>query len=330
MPAAAAAKQIAQALRLKVDSPRDACTNALSMLVESQSMAIGRIAHLVGEKSFRLGINITLRIMRSMMRMKGVKGYLSVGAEGAFFEYDRMRFMYHFARFGVAGNIDSGGGTEPLTRAKLLSLLAPGLVFYDVGAHEGLFTLDVRTRFPAVVIHAFEPLVESLVENLALNDIDDVHVHAVAVGNRLGEISITAALRSSNYISENSKAGNEKAVPMITLDTAVPEGAEPPDIVKLDIEGFELHALWGFEAGLKNHQPLVITEVNHCLLRYHKDLVPFTEYMTRLGYVLHRLEGDRLISLADGPAPMRVEELPASDESNYWWIPDRWLTKTLL
>jgi FkbM family methyltransferase len=298
------------------------------MPVESQkSMATSRIAHLVGEKSFRLGMNITLRIMRSMMRIKGVKGYLCVGSEGAFFEYDRMRFMYHFARFGVAGNIDSGGSTEPLTRAKLLSLLAPGSVFYDVGAHEGLFTLDVRKRFPTVVIHAFEPLVESLVENLALNDIDDVHVHAAAVGDRLGEISITAALRSSNHISEEPQGGNEKKVPMITLDNAIMDGAEPPDIVKLDIEGFELHALWGFEAALKNHQPLVITEINHCLLRYHQDLGRFTEYMTRLGYVLHRLEGDRLISLGGGSASMRLEELPASDESNYWWIPARWMPK---
>ncbi len=291
-------------------------------------MATSRIAHFVGEKSFRLGMNITLRMMRSMMRVKGVKGYLCVGPERAFFEYDRMRFMYDFAQFGVAGNIDSGGGTEPLTRAKLLSLLAPGLVFYDVGAHEGLFTLDVRKRFPTVIIHAFEPLAESLVENLVLNDIDDVHVHAVAVGNRLGEISITAALRSSNYISENSKRGNV-TVPMITLDAAILEGAEPPDIVKLDIEGFELHALWGFEAALKNHQPLVITEINHCLLRYHEDLGRFTEYMTRLGYVLHRLEGDRLISLGGGSASMRLEEMPASDESNYWWIPDRWMPKIL-
>jgi FkbM family methyltransferase len=292
-------------------------------------MATSRIAHLVGEKSFRLAMNITLRIMRSMMRIKGVKGYLCVGPEGAFFEYDRMRFMYHFAQFGVAGNIDSGGSTEPLTRAKLLSLLAPGLVFYDVGAHEGLFTLDVRKRFPTVVVHAFEPLVESLVENLALNDIDDVHVHAVAVGNRVGEISITAALRSSNFISENSKRGNEKTVPMITLDAAILEGAEPPDIVKLDIEGFELHALQGFETALKNHQPLVITEINHCLLRYHENLGPFTEYMTPLGYVLHRLEGDRLISLGGGSASMRLEEMPPSDESNYWWIPDRWTPKIL-
>ena len=291
-------------------------------------MTISRIAHIVGEKFYRLGMNINLRIMRSMLKRRGVKGYICVGPENAFFELDRMRFLYHFAQFGVAGNIDSGGSTEPLTRAKLISLLAPGMVFYDVGAHEGLFTLDVRTRFPTVVVHAFEPLVKSLAENLGLNNIDDVHVHAVAVGNRLGEISITAALRSSNYVSENSKQGDAKTVPMITLDSAIAEGAEPPDIVKLDIEGFELHALRGFETALRKYQPLVITEINHCLLRYHEDLVGFTEYMTGLGYGLHRLENAQLLSLG-GSAPKLLKDLPASDESNYWWIPARWMPKII-
>ncbi len=290
-------------------------------------MAASRIAQLVGEKSFRLGMNITLRIVRAMMRMKGVNGYLCVGREKAFFEHDRMRFLYHFSQFGVAGNIDSGGSTEPLTRAKLISLLAPGLVFYDVGAHEGLFTLNVRKSFPTVVVHAFEPLVEYLYENLALNDIDDVHVHAAAVGNRSGAISIAATLRSSNYVSENSKRGNAKTVPMITLDSAISAGAEPPDIVKLDIEGFELHALWGFESALKDYQPLVITEINHCILRYHEDLGRFIEYMSGLGYVLHRLEGNRLLALGDVSATIRLENLPPSDESNYWWIPMRWMSK---
>jgi FkbM family methyltransferase len=285
---------------------------------------LNRIGSVVIDTSYRLTMNLLMRCMRALMRMKGVNGYLCVGPKTAFFEYEGMRFIYHFAEFGVAGNIDATGVAEPCTRAKLHQLLDPKMIFYDVGAHEGLFTLDVGKRFPSVIVHAFEPLPEVLLQNLELNQIDYVNVHAVAVGNISGETSITANRRSSNYISKDGA----RKVPMITLDTLVSErGVKPPDVLKLDVEGYELHALWGSETLLREHQPLVITEINHCILRYHANVKPFLEYMYKLGYRLYTLSNDHLSAVPLAPSLEQLDALPRSDESNYWWVPQRFASK---
>lgn len=287
-------------------------------------MFLHRMMGVLADRSYRLTMNALMRCMRALMRIKGVSGVLCVGSNTAFFEHQGIRFIYHFAEFGVAGNIDATGASEPLTRAKLHQLLVPNMIFYDIGAHEGLFTLDVGRRFPSITVHAFEPLPEVLHQNLALNQIDHVHVHAVAVGNLAGETSITANQRSSNHISQD---GTRK-VPMITLDALVSgRGAEPPDVLKLDIEGYELHALWGAETLLREHQPLVITEINHCIMRYHASVKPFMEYMNKLGYQLHSLSHDHLIAAPFTPSLEQLDGLPRSDESNYWWVPERFAAK---
>jgi FkbM family methyltransferase len=283
-----------------------------------------RIKSVVIDRSYRLTMNLIMRSQRALMRTRGVDGYLCVGPGNAFFEYEGMRFIYHFAEFGVAGNIDAAGSAEPATRAKLRQLLDPNMTFYDVGAHEGLFSLDVGKRFPSITVHAFEPLPEVLLQNLELNRIEHVTVHAVAVGNISGEISITADLRSSNHISKDGA----KKVPVITLDTLVSErGVKPPDVVKMDVEGYELHALWGSEKLLREHQPLVITEINHCIMRYHPSLKPFLEYMGKLGYKLYTLADGHLSAVPFSAALEQLDGLPNSDEFNYWWVPERFASK---
>lgn len=287
-------------------------------------MPFNRITSLVADRSYRLTMNLIMRSQRALMRTKGVNGYLCVGPESAFFEYEGMRFIYHFAEYGVAGNIDAAGSAEPATRAKLRGLLDPNMTFFDVGAHEGLFTLDVGKHFPSITVHSFEPLPEVLFQNLELNRIEHVTVHAAAVGNVSGEISITADLRSSNHISQDGA----RKVPVITLDSLIGAGGvKPADIVKMDVEGYELHALWGAENLLREHQPLVITEINHCILRYHPSLKPFLEFMDKLGYKLYILSGGRLSAVPFSPALEQLDGLPASDEFNYWWVPERFASK---
>src|SRR5260221_12497923 len=101
---------------------------------------------LVSDWSYRVGINIASRAMRSMMRAKGIDGFFSVGAKVSFYEHEGIRFIYDYSKFGVAGNIDSGGTAEVATRAKLGEIIGRCGVFYDIGAHEGLFSIDVRKR----------------------------------------------------------------------------------------------------------------------------------------------------------------------------------------
>ena len=164
---------------------------------------------------------------------------------------------------------------------------------------------------PELTVHAFEPQPNTLLKNLILNNLQDVQVHAVAVGDREGLISMTTDQRSSNYV--NARFGK---VPMITLDT---QNIPPPTIIKMDIEGFEFHALRGARDILISHHPIVITEINHCYLRYNADLGSFYSFMNSISYRMFALRANALIEI-DQTAKI-PKDLPQSDDSNYWWLP---------
>jgi FkbM family methyltransferase len=279
---------------------------------------------LVVDLSYRIGMNIASRAIRSMMRAKRMPGAFSIGAERSFYEIEGMRFLYDYSKFGVAGNIDSGGTTEEATRAKLHELLTSINVFYDVGAHEGLFSISVKKRASEVRVLAFEPQPQALLENLMLNGIRDVKVYQTALGQSPGSVQMTTDKRSSNHVMA-SGSPTSNAVPVTTIDLIVANGADPPDAIKMDIEGYELHALRGAQQTLRRYQPLVVTEINHCFFRYHKGLSGLFDYMNGLGYEFRCLNNGKLIQ---SKAADQLTSLSLSDDSNYWWVPTRWATIT--
>jgi FkbM family methyltransferase len=259
-------------------------------------------------KPYRIGMNLLARSMRALMKARGIDGTFCVGPHGTFYEFEGIRLAYDYAALGVGGNIDAGGTSESATRNKLYEYLHPGAVFYDVGAHDGLFALSAKRKQPRIKVHAFEPQPDALLANLALNGLPDVAVHAVAVGDKPGLVSMTTDQRSSNHVT------GDGSIPMIRLDDL---DIEPPTIIKMDIEGFEPQALKGAERILSTSRPIVITEINHCLLRYHTDLRDMHDRMSRNGYTMNVLRSGAFAPTS----AVALTELPPSDNSNYWWLP---------
>ena len=262
-------------------------------------------------KPYRIGMNILARAMRAMMRARGIDGAFCVSPATTYYEWDGIKLAYNYAQYGVGGNIDAGGNSEPNTRRKLINLLGPNAVFFDIGAHEGLFSIDVKKRIPSAIIHAFEPIPAALEQNLALNGLHDVVVHRAAVGEKAGALTMSAGQRSSNFVADATVG----TTPVIALDAI---DLPAPTAMKLDIEGFELHALKGARKTIDRARPIIVTEINHCFLRYHPDLRPLSEFMTAAGYACHALRGEHLSRIDQ---PSELASLPSSDEANYWWLP---------
>jgi FkbM family methyltransferase len=266
--------------------------------------------YLIPYRPYRVVINLLARSMRALMRAREIPGTFCIGAEDAFYEWQGMRFAYSYKKFGVAGDMDAGGTSEESTRNKLNEFLDHQSVFYDIGAHEGLFSISAKKHIPKLIVHAFEPQPGTLQKNLILNDLRDVEVHAAAVGDREGSISMTTHHRSSNYVIEQSGT-----IPMIMLDR---QNIPPPTVIKLDIEGFEFHALRGAREILNKHHPVIVTEINHCFLRYNADLTSFYDFMNSIGYRMFALRAGKLIELNQNAK--LPDDLTGSDDSNYWWL----------
>ena len=137
------------------------------------------------------------------------------------------------------------------------ALLRGGGEFLDVGANYGLLsfglvhTLDQRVRF-----HLFEPnpkLLESIDNSLKLYPSMRAEINALAVCDQDGTIWFQVQ-KEQTGASHITKRGGIP-VRSIRLDTYLKDkGLDRVDLLKLDIEGYELSALRGAELALENRR----------------------------------------------------------------------------
>lgn len=164
----------------------------------------------------------------------------------------------------------------------VLESIAPGDVFYDIGANVGVYTCFVGQHADRVV--AFEPHEKTaarLRENAELNDID-VAVYQKAVADYEGTASLTHPRRSPEELG----TGEFSVVPMddatdvaeidvTQIDTVVQrEDLPQPTVAKIDVEGAELQVLDGGEETLSSCRELFV--------EVHTDHVDVEEVVSRL------------------------------------------------
>jgi FkbM family methyltransferase len=136
---------------------------------------------------------------------------------------------------------------------------AEGVIF-DVGANCGFFALVYCGENPTATAHCFEPhprTFEKLEANARVNGLASrMSCHQVAVGSQagaceieVGELSSMAVVagRGAKLTDSHGAAINTTrvAVPLITLDRYAQKSGVLPDLIKVDVEGFEVEVLRG-------------------------------------------------------------------------------------
>jgi len=132
--------------------------------------------------------------------------------------------------------------------------------FFDVGANHGQFALVVsRWLDPETKrVFAFEPHPDNcrvLQENLRRAASRNVEVVGVALADRIGNMtlhgeSVTASLQANVAGGQ----GTEHIVQVETMDAFCTRMGCMPDVIKIDVEGFELDVLRGAVATLNRQQ----------------------------------------------------------------------------
>ena len=134
-------------------------------------------------------------------------------------------------------------------RRLVRQILVAGGVAVDAGANIGIYSQFLaRCVGPAGAVYSFEPAPENF-ERLrtASSRLSNVHVLQAAVGERSGKselyLSDTLNVDHRTYLTDNSARGVVQ-IEMVALDDYFKPG-QRVDLIKMDIQGYELHALRG-------------------------------------------------------------------------------------
>lgn len=182
-------------------------------------------------------------------------------------------------------------------------LIGRGQVVLDVGANLGDVALKAAERVGQDGrVFAFEPDPVSfakLTDNLKRNQFANITAANIGLGEAAATLTMrvnSAGNRGGNVIG--TKEGDEETFPIAieTLDGFVErQGLSRVDLIKVDVEGFEMSVFRGARQTLRRFRPRLFVEVVDSHLRRHgsssADLVAF---LRDSGYRIRQARGGEL------------------------------------
>ena len=179
-----------------------------------------------------------------------------------------------------------------------MKLAANAKVLWDVGALFGFFSLTFTLKGADRRALAFEPNPSSrakLEECLRLNPTAKVEVFDFPVGLPDKVVEFERGFHYTAITESPARRGEENAAPRETvaiktmsIDELIEKNLDPPDIIKIDVEGHEFDVLLGARKLLLAKKPLLAIELHPGLLiRRGTSARAITEYLEDAGYVIH-------------------------------------------
>lgn len=164
-------------------------------------------------------------------------------------------------------------------------------VIYDLGANVGTWSLLAKSLIPNAQIHSFEPLSKHQAEFCKnLRGMEQVTLHPVALGpdNANKTLHVTGFSDGTSILQPTDASWSHFGVREVARypqqvfrldDYRTAKQLPYPDLLKLDIQGYELEALRGAPNCVASTKA-IITEVS--FIEYYKGQCLFHELVTYL------------------------------------------------
>ncbi|MFN8486674.1 MAG: FkbM family methyltransferase [Caldilineaceae bacterium] len=199
-------------------------------------------------------------------------------------------------------NIHLAAQHEPETLSQFITCLdslPQPITIYDIGANYGFYSLVAasysQTQHKHIMIFAFEPdsqNYERLVRGISLNSFDNIKPLQLAVANKTTGTQRILPLFGSGenatlgYTDIENQDLNYQSCKVLAIDDLVEQKEIlPPTLVKMDIEGYELEALYGMTTVLTQYKPQLLLEIHsEYLQRLGASPDELFTYMSKFGY----------------------------------------------
>jgi FkbM family methyltransferase len=154
-------------------------------------------------------------------------------------------------------------------------------MFIDIGSHVALYSIILKTRYPDIDIHAFEPDRTNLCQlyaNLFVNKLqNNIHVYEHGLSDKTGNVSFDTSEKTSSRGTRRISSSGNIDIEVKRLDDVL--GAKDRVIaIKIDVEGHECQVV----DGARN-----ILASNKCFMQVEssgENLELLTQRLNELGY----------------------------------------------
>ena len=178
------------------------------------------------------------------------------------------------------------------TQSVLKAILRPGDTFVDIGANEGMMSLlAARLVGPSGKVIAFEPnpVPRGILEAaIARNRIEQIELRPVGLSDADATLTLSVPRSNSGEGSFGRSAYHDDD--LVEVECAVRQGDAQlanvwPNLIKIDVEGFEENVLRGIAATLaRTHCPIVTEVVALHLERADSSVAALQSIMAERGY----------------------------------------------
>ena len=195
----------------------------------------------------------------------------------------------------------------------LNAFLKKDMVFIDVGANQGEFSLFVSKRLTEGFVLAFEPMslfFDRLLSNVRFNGLSNIKCLKVGLADHVADVPIY--YNATNPLNHEGLASlypinvndvNMEVITITTMDEAVAnESLSRVDFIKIDVEGSEWPVLKGAQSVLRKFKPALMVELNmETSMKAGYKVEDMVSWLRGFGYVPYQLIKGRLEPLTIRP-----------------------------
>ena len=228
-------------------------------------------------------------------------------------KFDSIKFnLYNDCDDHLVNHFYYGTKYEEESDLKLFKGLAKASeIILDIGANTGLFSILSAISSPDSTIYAFEPYqtnYKRLQKNISLNSIKNIHTQEIAIADK--DALITFNIPKNKKISCVSSAEQNFSkkihpeleweyihVKAITLDSFAKQTINKKiNLIKCDVESFEMNVFKGAHSILETDKPTIIFE---CFLdEERKDF--FNKILNTYSYYVYLILKEGIVVLENG------------------------------
>lgn len=207
------------------------------------------------------------------------------------------------------------------------------MMFVDVGANRGWYSLLATSLCSASVVIAFEPEASArskLNENLEKNGYRNVRVFSCAVGANPHTAQIWSYFGNDGmhtlYPIEDWNAASGSQVEVRTLDECLGSvrNSKLPILIKIDVEGSEMDVLRGGSEVLRRDDVQLVVEINETLLRAGQtSSAKIFEYLKSFGFSGYWISPHNTLVAQGKSSPLPHQgKIPELEGANYFFTRD--------